>query len=165
MPDYLLQTELWKIFWPTPVTVLLISWTLWRCGMRSGERKGTFVVIISFASLGLVTGLLAGFSRAPVVGAVLPAVLSLVAGVAVYLLGAETPNRSLVSLSIVALSTNLFIGATWGAVLRENAEEYKNRVEVRQTEAWMESEVRSYRRYLGLPDYPPPEWRGSPVPQ
>src|SRR5690242_10409183 len=62
---------------------------------------------ISFAMsmLGLVTGFLTGLSRAPAVGAVLPAMLTLIGGLVLLFVGRETDatRRRLVALSTAVL--------------------------------------------------------------
>jgi len=158
MPAYLLQTEVWKVLWPilpAATVVAALSWLLsWKKGEVWRERWSWFVPLLSFSMLGLVAGLLAGFSRQPAVGALLPSVLSLVGGLAIYLVGKDSQGRVPVSLCILALAFNLLVGATWGAVLREVAEEYKNSARYLQKQAWNEVQVAEFRRSLGLPDKP-----------
>lgn len=79
-------------------------------------------MLLSFSLLGLVTGLLAGFSREAAMGAVLPAVLSLVGALAIYLVGVEKADQALVGVCVIALSLDLLVGSIWGAVLRDEYE-------------------------------------------
>jgi len=129
------------------LVVATVIWISWR---PTTDKEGSFRALFAFSMLGLVTGVLAGFSRQPVVGAVLPAVLSLVGGLAIYLIG-NPNNRILVSLCVLVLAFNLFVGATWGAVLREAAEEYKHGAQYLMNRALAEVEVREFRESLGLP--------------
>jgi hypothetical protein len=79
----------------------------------------SFVSTLSFGMLGITIGYLSGLSRESVVGAVLPAVLSLVAGVAVLAMGKKLYAHLLVSKAVFALSFMLLLGATIGAERRE----------------------------------------------
>ena len=128
MPPYLLHLGMWKAIWPVPLTALLIALILMGCTSLVEKRQGWFVAFYAFSMLGLVTGTLAGFSRESILGAVLPAVLSLVGGLAIYLIGKENGNRILVSMCVLALSFCLFLGSTWGAILRQTAEDARKSV-------------------------------------
>ena len=103
--------------------------------------------------LGAVTGVLAGFSRQPVIGAVLPAVLSLVGALTLYLVGHEASNRGLVSCAVIALSFTLWIGANWGATLRDDSERYHLSAVYAKQQAMVELEIREFREGLGLPPH------------
>jgi hypothetical protein len=137
--------------WPMPLASLFTSGVLFCVARPSSHERDWFLAILAFAMLGLVTGTLAGFSREPVVGAVLPAVLSLVGGLAIYLIGAQRADRSLVGLSVIALAFDLFVGATWGAVLRNSDEEYRQGAAYLERRALIDIEVRNFREALGLP--------------
>jgi hypothetical protein len=83
-------------------------------------------------------------------GAVLPPVLSLVGGLAIYLVGKDNSSRILVCLSVLTLSFNLLIGATWGATLRGEAEDYQNSLNYLKHQALTEIEIQEFREALGL---------------
>ncbi len=85
-------------------------------------------------------------------GAVLPAVLSLVGGLAIYLVGAEKADQALVGTCVIALSLDLLIGSIWGAVLRDDFEHEAKSASARKAEALVEVEVREFRKDLGLPE-------------
>jgi hypothetical protein len=121
----------------------------------STDKRTYFIVVLAFAFLGLVAGVLAGLSRQSAIGAVLPAVLSLVGGLAIYLIGARRADQGLVGICVIALSAGLVIGTTWGSVLRDEYENSFNSAEYKKREALIEVEVRDFRRDLGLPDTPP----------
>ena len=117
-------------------------------------------MIFSFSTLGLVAGTLSGFSRTSILGTVLPAVLSLVAGLGIYIIGKDstdlrTGSRALTASSILSLSLSLFLGSGCGAVLRQATEDYRQSSEFRMQRAWDELKVREFRQELGLsPDEP-----------
>lgn len=155
MPPYLKSLEVWAALWPVPLTAVLVAGLLLLAHRPPISRRTFFLVLLSFALLGMVTGLLAGFSRTAAMGAVLPAVLSLVGGLAIYLVGAEKGDQGLVGTCIIALSLDLLIGSTWGAVLRDDFEREAKSADARKREALVEIEVRDFRKELGLPEYPP----------
>lgn len=69
--------------------------------------------------LGMVVGQTTGNSREAAVGAVMPAILGLVGGIMVYLLGTTSRRTQvLVALAIIALTSNLVVGIFWGAKSR-----------------------------------------------
>lgn len=155
MPTYLKSLELWAALWPVPLTAVLVaSFLLFVHRPQIGRRK-FFIVLLSFALLGMVTGLLAGFSRTSAMGAVLPAVLSLVGGLAIYLVGAERADQAIIGTCVIALSLDLLIGSTWGAVLRDDFEREAKSASARKRQAVIEVDVRDFRKDLGLPEAPP----------
>lgn len=155
MPSYLAKTELWVALWPVPCVAILTAALLMLVHRSRIGLRITFVVLVSFSLLGIVTGLLAGFSRTPSMGAVLPAVLSLVGGLGIYLVGAGKADQGLVATCVIALSLDLLMGALWGATLRDDFESEAKSAAAQQHEALIEVEVRDFRRALGLPDSPP----------
>ena len=154
MPPYLTHVENWKALWPLPVTVLILT-AIFFAIVRPREAKRDLVLLLAaFSMLGLGAGYLTGFSRSPVVGAVLPAVLSLVAGLAVFLMGKDAASRVIVSLSVLIFSVSLVLGTSWGAVMRQAAEDYATSEPVLKQRALMEAELREFREALGLPPVP-----------
>ena len=155
MPSYLTAPELWVALWPIPCMALLVAGLLaFTHRPRIGRRK-FYLVLFAFGLLGIVTGLLAGFSRASAMGAVLPAVLSLVGALGIYLVGAEKADQGLVAACVVALAFDLLVGSFWGATLRDDFEREPRSAAARMREALVEAEVRDFRRDLGLPEVPP----------
>jgi hypothetical protein len=92
---------------------------LWVHPAHNGRILPAFLAILSFATLGFVTGDIMGSSRDSVVGEVLPAVLALLAGVAVYIVGSKGIEAQMSVASIVlCFAVTLFIGSLFGAQLR-----------------------------------------------
>jgi hypothetical protein len=152
MPVYLMDIESWKLIWPVPVFVFLFTCLLMIFSTPLISKRDFFWSIYAFSLLGIVTGTLAGLSRQPVISAILPPVLSLVGGLAIYLIGKDKENRVLVGFCIIALSFNLLIGSVWGAKLRETSDAFKNSAEYLKAQALTEIEVREFREALGLPE-------------
>jgi hypothetical protein len=124
MPPYIGEWAVWRNIWPpiigAGVVALLIS-SLALLRNRRSVEEGWFWTLYAFSLLGFVSGLLTGHSRAPAVGAVLPGILTLVGGLAIYLTANKGGLRVLVSAAVISLSVSLWVGAMWGAILREEA--------------------------------------------
>lgn len=151
MPPYLTHVESWKAVWPLPVAATLLTAMIYLAVRPKAERTEFVVLLLAFTMLGIVAGYLTGFSRQPAVGAVLPAVLSLIGGLAVFLVGKDKASRLIVGLSVLAFSISLVLGTAWGAVMRDVAEEYKKSETYLKQRAFIESQVREFRESLGLP--------------
>lgn len=169
MPAYLSDIYWLYLLWPMVVFVALVGGalvTLYYCLSLDDDGTKARIVAIStmaFALIGMVTGFMTGLSREPVVGAVIPAVLSLVGGLGIYLNGRgdDGPNF-LVPGSVAALALSILVGALWGAEERGHWNQMEAAsAQVRQSpeylvrQAEVEAYVRMHRRQLGLPESPP----------
>lgn len=155
MPEYLTSPAIWEALWPVPLTAVLVALLLMLAYKPRNTFRKYFVILLSFSLLGLVTGLLAGLSREAAMGAVLPAVLSLVGGLAIYLVGSEKVDQGLVGVCIIALSLDLLVGTIWGSDLRDVYEREAKSAVAQKRNALTEVEVRDFRRDLGLSESPP----------
>jgi uncharacterized membrane protein YeaQ/YmgE (transglycosylase-associated protein family) len=130
MERYLFSPQLWAIVFGLPAIAGLIAGLLYRALRSADKRKEFFAVVIAFALLGIVAGFLAGFSRAPAMGTVLPAALSLVGALAIFLVGANKDvNQNLVAAAVIALSFSLLLGTLAGAVSRQEHERSATSIE------------------------------------
>lgn len=164
MPPYLDSEVAWQALWPLPVAALVIA--LLTALLLAVSRLGVPVLsMLALATLGIAAGTLTGLSRDSAVGAVMPAVLSLVGGLTLYMLGLKHGDARLVSGCAIALSLSLLLGAVWGAVLRSDAEHEeviwqaaqerdKTSLPRRKLEALDEVELHEFRVALGLPAIP-----------
>ena len=150
MLSYLVHFESWKALWPMPVAVIILTALFFGIVRPKEGRRELVLVLAAFSMLGLVTGYLTGFSRSPAVGAVLPAVLSLVGGMAIFMMGKDAANRMIVSLSVLIFSISLVIGTGWGSTMRQTAEDYATSEAVLKQRALIEVEIRDFREALGL---------------
>lgn len=150
---------MWKALWPLPLAALLVSFLLYLLVMPSDHKKDLLVFLMAFSMLGIVTGYLTGLSRQPAVSAVLPAVLSLFGGLAVYLIGTDQSKRLAVSLAVLAFATSLVLATSWGAAIRGAGEKYEISEAYLKQRAFIEKEVVDFRRELGLPEERPTERR------
>jgi len=154
MPAYLINIEVWKSLWPILLGVFGLALLIAFLTGKRHERWELFFVILAFSMVGMVTGYLAGFSRAPALGTVLPAVLSLIGGLVVYLIGKNAESRFIVSISMFVFSLTLLMGAEWGAVMRATAEEIEKSEMHLKHQAFIEAEVNKFRKKLDLPPLP-----------
>ena len=125
MPLYFQQLGWLKTFWPLAIIALLISFAIWSAYwlLTDKEDKAKAVLIIyGFSSLGMAVGMLTGDSGSEAISTVLPAVLSLVGGLAVFLIGKQSQDAALMAASIATLSISLLLGALIGAENRQIAE-------------------------------------------
>ena len=92
-----------------------------------------------------------GQSREPAVGAILPAIITAMAGLFVYILGKEAAPRTLVSAIVLIFSVSLLAGASWGGLVREAYLRGQESAEAQFAKALVERSVRDFRRSLDLP--------------
>jgi hypothetical protein len=174
VPIYFQNTNWIASLWPlivapaivSTVLALLLNRFFFKTELPQGaatkaplSSEGVWISFYSFSILGIVTGYMTGMSREPAIGAVLPAVLSLVGGLTVYVISKEAATRKIIIPSLIALSGSIIIGALWGATERSLGEQYATWVEEQKSsyeslimEADKEWRIRDYRRKLGLPE-------------
>jgi hypothetical protein len=97
-----------------------------------------YLIAVSFSYLGLTIGLLIGLSLSPVIGVVIPALLTFFGGFTTYIFvfGKKTPEEGyLMSLIIISLSLFLILGSDYGAAIRNkytnNKDEYDYKMKER----------------------------------
>lgn len=120
MPPYLTNFQIWLALWPifafafassAILTIAVRGWVIARQSLKRG-----FVTVFALSLLGIVTGQVTGLSRVAAVGAVLPAVLSLIGGVLVYMIGTKSSRtHAFVAVGIIGLTANLIVGVYWGS--------------------------------------------------
>jgi hypothetical protein len=119
---------------------------------RSKRIIGTGLLSgISLGFAGIVAGFLTGSSRAPAVSALVPAVLTFVGLVVVYLIGKSVLRSTLAGFIVFVFSANLLVGTVIGSASRDRHEEYVQSPQFLKLKADQEFAVRQYRRALGLP--------------
>jgi hypothetical protein len=122
MPNYLVDPAIWKALWP----LLLFPLGSAACiclALRAKPYCACLPTVFALSLLGIVTGQVTGFSRVSAVGTVLPAVLSLLGGMMLYLLGTKGKHlQASVVMGVIGLSINLLVGIYWGARSRADYE-------------------------------------------
>ena len=98
--------------------------------------------------------------RSSAIGTVLPAILSLLGALAIYVFGADNKHRVLISYCICLFAAMLFYGTQYGAYKRDLDQEYRLRQLIKT-----EARLKTIRRNLGLRGRLPNLdcWRGTEV--
>ena len=122
MPDYLLNVETWKALWPLVLFPLVASVAI--CLAFSAKPlRASVALVFALSLIGIVTGQITGLSRSGAVGDVLPAVLGLLGGIMIYLIGEHGVRlQSAVIMAVVGLTINLVVGIYWGSHSRQLVE-------------------------------------------
>jgi hypothetical protein len=157
MPHYLTNLSMWASLWP----VFLLSALLAGVGAAlfgiKGSRKSLLLLLAAFGILGGTTGYLTGISRAPVVGAVIPALLTLVGGLALFEVSRNKDQQTIIALVIAVLASVLLVATQWGADDRVHADAAHQAHTERDLErhlshlAVIEQRVNEIRKLQGLP--------------
>ena len=101
--------------------------------------------------VGMVAGFLTGASREPAVGAIVPAILTFIGLVVVYMIGKSNFRSIIVGFAVFIFSVELLVGSGLGAASRDRHDEQLRSVEFQKRKAEQEFVIRLYRRGLGLP--------------
>ena len=150
MPAYLTHQPCWETFWPLIITPFFVALLVYAICFKQSARIEIAIVALGFSSLGIVAGYLTGLSRQPAVGDLIPAVLSLIGALAVYIVGKSKNSRRMVGAVIFILSVSLLLGTIWGAVTRTETDVYLKSKEYLIQRALVEKEVQDFRKALGL---------------
>ena len=105
-----------------------------------------FFVALPTSELGFVVGFLIGVSRSPAIGTVIPAVLTLLGGLGIYVFGTENRFKVVVGYSVLILVCTLFYGVERGAFERDATREHRLNVIFEE-----EARLQTQRKNLGLP--------------
>lgn len=166
MPSWLTNPEVFKTlaFLPAPILLSsLLIWIVFSIGPAERMRATweNLLILLCFSSLGVTVGILAASSGASAVPSLLPAVLSLVGGLAAYLVSRQAPekialaDRLITAAAVTALAWTLFIGALIGAELGERADAYRESAAYKKHLIDIQREVEEYERSLALLDATP----------
>jgi hypothetical protein len=82
--------------------------------------RASLLLLVTMSVLGAIIGYLTGISRAPAVGSVLPAALTLIGGLLIYMFGKESQGgrQQVAAVSTFALVIGLLTGTLLGADIR-----------------------------------------------
>ncbi len=126
-------SDLWTAFrfgfLPVVTFILGISlFALLAARYKSGIKfQGSAMAIVAFGSLGGVLGFAVGNSRQPIVGTVLPALLTFITALLGYLFSKEQLSewRPVIPYCITVLVLNAFIGLCSGGIVRGKYEDFE----------------------------------------
>jgi hypothetical protein len=125
-----------------PGTRISVYW-LMRLGMFAG---------IPFGIIGMTSGYMTGISRVGAVSAMVPAGLTLVGGVGVYLFGKGGKAAVLAAFAVINFAIMTLTGALIGGYERLESEQVQHSFESAKEEVNKEFLLRQYRHSLGLED-------------
>jgi hypothetical protein len=132
------------------------------------HQRGKAVLLAGLMSglplgfIGIVAGFLTGPSRAPAVGAVVPAILTFIGLMVVYLLGKGRLRSVITGFAVLVFTADFVVGTVLGTASRERHDERLASLEYLKFKADQEFALRQYRRALGLPlDAPQAKPSGS----
>ena len=115
------------------IVVSFLIWVVALLVLPNGEDKrpaSLAAVILTVGLLGAMTGYAGGNSRVGVVGDIIPAILTLLGGIVVYLFGVNSKSSPLAPFLVSALVISLFIGYGLGAKKRHLFETREGRKQV-----------------------------------
>jgi hypothetical protein len=127
---------------------------------RSFRRTPSITVGIAWMAfpasvVGVIVGFLSGLSREPVVAALVPAMVTLVSGAGVYLVGKGLLKALQVTYMVTTFTMCLLLGVGIGSQMREVATAAAESVTALKAQADREFRVSRYRTSLGLSPTPP----------
>lgn len=93
--------------------------------MQRSVWKTMVPLLLALALVGASAGLAGGMSRSPAVGEIIPAVLSLLGGVAVYLFGVNQSKGLTASFGAAALAISLLLSYAAGSIFRATPEDHR----------------------------------------
>lgn len=107
------------------VIVLLLYGSL-RFLSRS-RQPGQGPLLVAFGFLGGIIGASIGASLTPVVGTVLPAIITFIAGILAYLFGKDSLEmwRPVIPYCVTALSVSALVSSFYGGTVRRDYQEYE----------------------------------------
>ena len=111
--------------------------------------------------VGMVAGFLTGASRAPAVSAVIPAILTFIGLIVVYMIGKSNLRSGIAGFAVFVFSAELLVGSVLGSASRDRHDEVFASVEFQKRKADQEFAIRLYRSAL---DLPPEAAKPSPPP-
>lgn len=123
------------VLWPTLLFILVIS-TIASLVSRLVSRigiNGQTALITAFTCLGGILGVIAGASRTPSIGVILPALLTIITILLGYWSGKEGLSewRPIIPYCIIVLMLSAFYGLFAGATIRMENEQYEKAYEKR----------------------------------
>lgn len=119
----------------------------------SSTIKTTFQVLyvaFTFGLLAIVAGFLTANSRSPAVADVLPAVLTVIGGIALFLVDKGIERFILAGVAVISFSLMVFVGSALGSFERQKAEARATSPFALKRAADTEFTIKLYREYLGL---------------
>lgn len=116
-------------------------------------RLGLFVGV-PFSIVGMINGYMTGSSRVSAISNLVPAALTLVGGIAVYVFTKGGKPSVMAAFAVINFSILTLVGTLIGGYERLQTEQVQNSLAYQQNEIDKEFLIRRYRRGLGLEEVP-----------
>ena len=110
----------------------------------------TCAIALVFGTLAIVTGFLTTTSRQSAISDVIPAVLTLIGGLALYIIDKGYEKFYVTGIAVFSFSTMLFVGGAMGSLERQKGEAQSKSPALLKREADVEFAINAYRKSLGL---------------
>lgn len=146
--------------WQSALTLLIscfgVTIVLWLLSWFFSDeltisKRHFLILMLSVSILGGVAGYAGGLSRVGVVGEIIPAALSLVGGVVVYVFGVNQSKGATVAVLVTAFALSLFVNYGVSAKLRQPGEKLQQRLEI-CTKLFADSQLYQNKDVLKLAD-------------
>jgi len=121
-----------------------------RVGVRLSLIRISWFSGLPFAIVGIVAGYMTGLSRQAAVGALVPAALTLIGGVGVYLYGKSRKSALISTFTILNFTILLLFGVMLGAHERQMSEEQMKSIEYKKRMIEEEFLIERYKKGLGI---------------
>ena len=105
---------------------------------------------VPFAIVGIAAGYMTGLSRESAVGALIPAALTIIGGLGIYLYGKSKRAAILATFTILNFTILLLIGILFGAGQRSESERIRESVDYQKKLIESEFILKQYKKGLGL---------------
>ncbi len=122
-----LQSDLIIVVVCTFLSIMIVGFVA-ALAVPDEDRKTLLPLMFGLAILGTIAGLAGGTSRVGVVGDIVPAALTLIGSVSVYVFGVKPERGLVVSFSAAAFALSLGLGYAAGAGKRGPIDAYDRRV-------------------------------------
>ncbi|MGH6663750.1 MAG: hypothetical protein ACREB2_02445 [Pseudolabrys sp.] len=144
--------------------VFAFAYSILRCCQPLLRTIGiNLAVILSYSIpislVGYIIGYLTGDSRSPVVGSIVPSILTVIGGLSIYVFGTDNKYKTIIGYNVLVFVVMLFYGVTIGTNDRDG---YRADRLINLSE--QEQRVRTFRKNIGLPKEPP-DWIVSGEPK
>lgn len=107
------------------LTYVLVLPLIWRGSDRATHLR-IITLLFGVAAIGACGGLSGGLSRVGVVGAIIPAMFTLLGGLAVYLFGVDNSKGAITSVTSACFAIALFASYATGSQLRNTGDELRD---------------------------------------
>jgi peptidoglycan/LPS O-acetylase OafA/YrhL len=155
MPDVSMASFQWEQIWPLFLGAAILALVMAVIPTANSTYSHRIVPLLAVATLGFVIGDLTGQSRGSGIAQVISAIVAVLGGVLIYLVGIHGEKKQmLASGAVLVLSIALLLGANWGASIRQYSDDMHSSPAYKVQQELTEMQL---RQAVGLPVPPPPD--------